>query len=137
MKCFLSIDSFLRFKEALATEKTMNGKKSFKRLNKNRPQEITSKRPVKLYREVFHAEKVERIDPRFSNAFGEYKPDYFSKNYEFINDMRENEIKVLEEQMKQEPDSQERNKIKLATQRLVIFRLSYAVWTFYFILIFF
>ena len=35
--------------------------------------------------------------------------------------MRENEIKVLEEQMKQEPDSQERNKIKLATQRLVIF----------------
>ena len=69
---------------------------------------------------VFHTQKVERIDPRFSNAFGEYKPEFFSKSYGFINNMRENEVKTLEEQLKTETDSEERAKIKIVLQRLVI-----------------
>ena len=89
-------------------------------MNKNRPQEVSSKKPTTLFRPVFHTQKVERIDPRFSNAFGEYKPEFFSKSYGFINNMRENEVKTLEEQLKTETDSEEREKIKIVLQRLVI-----------------
>ena len=112
---------FFRFKEALESEKTMSSSKSrtFKRLNKNRPQEVSSKKPASLFRPIFQTQKHERIDPRFSNAFGEYKPDFFSKTYGFINDMRENETKILEERLKEETDSEERTKIKIALQRLV------------------
>jgi ribosomal RNA-processing protein 36 len=67
---------------------------SFKRLNKNRPQEVTSKKPVSSYRQVFQTQKRELIDPRFNSAFGEYKPENFRKSYGFIKDMRENEKKV-------------------------------------------
>ncbi len=59
-----------------------------------RPQEISSKKPVPFYRNVFQAKKREIIDPRFSSAFGEYKPDVFRKSYGFVNDMRQREKEV-------------------------------------------
>lgn len=86
---------YSRFKEVVNTEKNFDGKsKLFKRLNKNRPQELSSKRPVSTYRQVFQATKKESIDPRFNSAFGEYKPEFFRKSYSFINDIRTNEKKV-------------------------------------------
>lgn len=97
-----------------------NGKgKSFKRLNKNRPQEVSSKKPASVFRPVFQTQKIERIDPRFSNAFGEYKPEFFTKSYGFIDEMRENEVKLLDQQFKDETDPEEKAKIKIAIQRLV------------------
>lgn len=68
--------------------------KSFGRLNKNRPRELTSKRPVSSLRSIVPVKKQEFIDPRFSSAFGEYKPDLFRKSYGFINDIRMNETDV-------------------------------------------
>jgi ribosomal RNA-processing protein 36 len=70
---------------------------SYKRLNKNRPREMSSKRPVTTLRQVFSDKKVKKrevVDPRFEAAYGEYEPDFFRKNYAFINDIRKNEKEV-------------------------------------------
>ena len=39
--------------------------------------------------------KKESIDPRFSSAFGEYRPEAFRKQYGFINDLRLKEKQVI------------------------------------------
>ncbi|CAF0924401.1 unnamed protein product [Brachionus calyciflorus] len=92
--------------------------KTFKRLNKNRPQELSSKKPVPVLRNVFQAKKKEFIDPRFNPALGEYKPEVFRKRFGFINEMRENERKMLQEELKKEEDPVRRDQIKAALTRL-------------------
>ncbi len=70
---------------------------SFKRLNKNRPREMSSKRPVSTFRPIFSQKSVKKhksVDPRFDTKFGEYQPDFFRKNYSFVNDIRKNEKDV-------------------------------------------
>lgn len=71
---------------------------SFQILNEKtkRPIEMSSKKPVSTFRNVFNVKKNPRstIDPRFNPAMGEYKPELFRKNYSFVNDMRKNELKV-------------------------------------------
>ena len=59
-----------------------------------RPQELSSKRPVSTFRNIFQAKKREVIDPRFNSAFGEYKPEFFRKRYGFINEMRQRDKEV-------------------------------------------
>ena len=69
--------------------------KSFKRLNHNRPREISSKKPVTMFRNIFQVRKQEFVDPRFSAAMGEYRPEVFRKQYSFVTDMRKREIEVI------------------------------------------
>ena len=103
-----------------STELENPNNKTFKRLNKNRfiilincflllffsklirvrlmrrPQELSSKKPVSVFRNVFQVKKnQEPIDPRFNSAFGEYKPEFFRKRYSFINDLRMREKEVF------------------------------------------
>ena len=47
-------------------------KKIFKRDNKNRPKEVSSKMKPKRVREVVHVTKVRTRDPRFEDLCGEY-----------------------------------------------------------------
>ncbi len=80
-------------------EKTSNANNSgkpgqFKRLNHNRPREISSKKPVSKFRNIFQVKKQELIDPRFSAAMGEYRPEVFRKQYGFVNDMRKRDLDV-------------------------------------------
>ncbi len=100
------------------TQNDSNKLKTFTRLNKNRPQELSSKRPVSTFRNILPVKKQEFIDPRFSSAFGEYKPDRFRKSYSFINDMRMKEKEALSLELKQEEDAERREAIKSALSRL-------------------
>lgn len=84
-----------KFKEVMQEKSTQGEVKNFKRLNKNRPQELTSKKPVSIFRNVFQVSKKEYIDPRFNPAIGEYKPEVFRKSYGFVNEMRLNEKQVF------------------------------------------
>lgn len=84
-----------KFKEVMQEKSTPGEVKNFKRLNKNRPQELTSKKPVSTFRNIFQVDKKERIDPRFNQAIGIYKPEVFRKRYGFVNDMRLNEKQVF------------------------------------------
>lgn len=95
-----------KFKEVMSQESKQTPEsekeapKLFTRLNKNRPQEISSKKRVSIHRNVFQAKKREPIDPRFSQAIGEYKPEVFRKRYGFINDMRKSEKEVQTSRIK-------------------------------------
>jgi hypothetical protein len=68
--------------------------KSFKRANKNRPRELSSKKPVSIFRNIFETKKRESIDPRFNSAFGDYNPNVFRKTYGFLHEMRLKEKEV-------------------------------------------
>ncbi len=61
---------------------------STKRANKNRPREITSKRPVGRFREVLQVRKKTTRDPRFDHASGKLNEDLFKKAYAFLDDVK-------------------------------------------------
>uniref|UniRef100_A0A8C9XUF7 rRNA biogenesis protein RRP36 n=1 Tax=Sander lucioperca TaxID=283035 RepID=A0A8C9XUF7_SANLU len=65
-----------------------------KRLNKNRPMEISAKRPAPFLRQVVSVKKPTLRDPRFDDLSGEYKPEIFESTYKFINDIRGREKEV-------------------------------------------
>ncbi|KAH7302668.1 hypothetical protein KP509_23G082000 [Ceratopteris richardii] len=64
-----------------------HGKKAVsKRANKNRPVEISSKKPVSRFREVIQAPKKIVRDPRFENLCGSYEESKFKASYKFLYD---------------------------------------------------
>lgn len=97
-------------------------KSDFKRLNKNRPREMSSKRPVPLIggeeRQLGKNETLIR-DPRFDEKCGDYNSKVFKENYSFINDIRQNEIDELKEKLNSATiNDDEKSKIKFLIQRL-------------------
>jgi len=60
--------------------------KKFKRENKNRPVEQSSKKPVPRLREVIEVRNSRPMDPRFDDMAGKYKDEVFKKRYSFIFD---------------------------------------------------
>ncbi|RHY41776.1 hypothetical protein DYB38_006793 [Aphanomyces astaci] len=71
-----------------------------KRANKNRPREITSKRPVGRFREVLQVRKKTTRDPRFDHASGKLNEDLFKKSYAFLDDIKEAELQEAKKQLK-------------------------------------
>ncbi|KAL2902335.1 Ribosomal RNA processing protein 36-like protein [Bienertia sinuspersici] len=55
-----------------------------KRANKNRPMEVSCKKPVSRYREVVQAPKKVSCDPRFESLCGTFDEEGFKKRYSFI-----------------------------------------------------
>ncbi|XP_023218773.1 ribosomal RNA processing protein 36 homolog [Centruroides sculpturatus] len=87
-------------------------KKEFKRENKNRPREISSKKPVGMARDVFGIKKKKIRDPRFDDLSGEYNESLFQESYSFLNEMQQKEKMELKKQLKKETDERKRMKIK-------------------------
>ncbi|XP_070577301.1 ribosomal RNA processing protein 36 homolog isoform X2 [Ptychodera flava] len=79
-------------------------KKKFKRENKNRPREISSKVRVPRLREVVTVQKQVRRDPRFDDLSGEYKEELFDKGYSFVADIRKREKRKVEQAHKKATD---------------------------------
>eukprot|EP00250_Pteridium_aquilinum_P024696 c29465_g1_i1 orf=99-806(+) len=57
-----------------------------KRANKNRPAEMSSKKPVSRFREVIQAPKRVIRDPRFESLCGSYEESKFKTSYSFLYD---------------------------------------------------
>ncbi|XP_050487745.1 ribosomal RNA processing protein 36 homolog [Bombus huntii] len=106
------------YKEALFGPRKVNKKTEFKRENKNRPREISSKKPVSRFREVVQVKNYIPRDPRFDSLCGTYDPKKFKRNYMFINDIKENDIKELKKKLVESRDPKEKKKIKYLIQRL-------------------
>ncbi|KAK9465626.1 hypothetical protein V1512DRAFT_292294, partial [Lipomyces arxii] len=68
----------------------------YKRASKHAPQEISAKKAVPWLRQVVDVPKIERRDPRFENLAGKFDDTQFRKNYAFLNEYREQEMKDLE-----------------------------------------
>ncbi|XP_037963644.2 ribosomal RNA processing protein 36 homolog [Plutella xylostella] len=111
------------YKEALfgSNKKEKDEKpKVFKRENKNRPREMSSKKPVSMIREVptkiVHKKEVR--DPRFDSLCGEFDKKQFSQDYSFLSDLRLNDIKSIRAELKQTDDPEREIKLRRLLQRL-------------------
>ncbi|XP_033948969.1 ribosomal RNA processing protein 36 homolog [Pseudochaenichthys georgianus] len=84
-----------------------------KRLNKNRPMEISAKRRAPFLRKVVSAKKPTSRDPRFDDLSGEYKPEIFVETYKFINDIKLREKEIVKKQLKRIKPTNVQKKEKL------------------------
>jgi len=92
-------------------------KQEFKRADKNRPREMSSKIKVPAYEKVKQVNKPERRDPRFDPLCGEFDKKSFRRQYGFLKDFKNKELVVLKEQLK-DAQGEERSKIKYLIQRM-------------------
>ncbi|XP_071868839.1 ribosomal RNA processing protein 36 homolog [Bombus fervidus] len=106
------------YKEALFGPRKVYKKTEFKRENKNRPREISSKKPVPRFRKLVQVKKFIPRDPRFDSLCGTYDPKRFKRNYSFINEIKENDIKELKKELTKSKDPKKIKKIKYLIQRL-------------------
>ncbi|KAF1394422.1 hypothetical protein PFLUV_G00000110 [Perca fluviatilis] len=90
-----------------------------KRLNKNRPMEISAKRPAPFLRQVVSVKKPTLRDPRFDDLSGEYKPEIFESTYKFINEIRGREKEIVQKQLKRtKKDNKKKEKLQFLLKRM-------------------
>ncbi|XP_060825998.1 ribosomal RNA processing protein 36 homolog [Bombus pascuorum] len=106
------------YKEALFGPRKVNTKTKFKRENKNRPREMSSKKPISRFREVVQVKKYIPRDPRFDSLCGTYDQKRFKRDYSFINKIKEDDIKELKKELTESKDPKKTKKIKYLIQRL-------------------
>jgi len=125
----MSFEDLQKLKEKIGTKvynETIFGKKNkkkierteFKRENKNRPREISAKKPILRYKELIPVKKVVYRDPRFDSLCGTFNEKAFKHSYAFINKLRENDLKTLQKELKEATDLKAIKKIKYLIQRL-------------------
>ncbi|XP_065563072.1 ribosomal RNA processing protein 36 homolog [Artemia franciscana] len=105
------------FAEAVYSKKRQNGGEISHRVNKNRPREVSSKIPPSKWKKE-KVVKQEKRDPRFDIRCGEFSRHHFKKQYEFVNDLRSEELRKLKEEFGVETDIKRKAKIKYLIQRL-------------------
>lgn len=128
--CFEDLQKLKNEMGAKLYNKTVYGTKKpqtdFKRANKNRPREISSKRPLKLGNNnnnsaavavTVKKQEVPR-DPRFDPLCGEFDKATFTKNYNFINDLRKREKNQLEKELNTAKEIDKKKNLKHVIQRL-------------------
>ncbi|CAD6192337.1 unnamed protein product [Caenorhabditis auriculariae] len=74
------------------------------KLGQHRPKEISSKRPVSAFREIYgqhEMKKKKKWDPRFDSRAGDFKEQCFDDNYGFLNEIRGEERTELIAEMDQ------------------------------------
>lgn len=121
----MSFEDLYKLKEKLGTKiynQTIFGNKSkkkteFKRENKNRPREMSAKKPVSRFRESVSVKKIIARDPRFDSLCGTFDEKAFKHSYAFINDLRENDLETLRNELKEATDLKTKRNIKYLIQR--------------------
>ena len=122
----MSFEELQKLKEKLGTKvyneamfgKTRVKRKTFKRENKNRPREMSSKKPVSVFREVIPVKKTAPRDPRFDSLCGNFNEKAFKASYNFLSKYRSEELKQLREEFKSTSDSERKSQIKYLIQRM-------------------
>lgn len=126
----MSFEDLQKLKEKLGTKvynESIFGKRNkkrltettkFKRDNKNRPREISSKKPTPICKELTQVKKFAARDPRFDSLCGTFNEKAFKHSYSFINQLRENDLVKLKKELKETTDLKTVKKIKYLIQRL-------------------
>ncbi|XP_059613795.1 ribosomal RNA processing protein 36 homolog [Phlebotomus argentipes] len=91
-------------------------KQGFKRENKNRPREMSFRKPIHSKKQK--ATSTTSRDPRFDEKCGEFSRSEFKKRYSFVEDMRAQELAELKANLKKTEDPEEKLKLKHVIQRL-------------------
>jgi len=87
--------------------------KKFKRDNKNRPREISSKVGVNRIRQVVPVKRKQKRDPRFENLCGELNEEFWKKDYSFLREMAKEEETTMKEKLKSNKNITEAQKEKM------------------------
>lgn len=131
----MSFEDLIKLKEKLGSRlynETVFGKKDrveskvkqeFKRENKNRPREMSAKRPVPLLGNEIFKSKIKQEaatirDPRFDPNCGEFDANKFKENFGFVADIKEKELVELKCRVKESSDPKEIKKLKYLIQRM-------------------
>ncbi|XP_034177021.1 ribosomal RNA processing protein 36 homolog [Osmia lignaria lignaria] len=122
----MSFEDLQKLKEKLGTKiykEALFGpgkvrKIEFKRENKNRPREMSAKKPVSRFREAVHVKKSIPRDPRFDSLCGTFDQKVFKKTYGFLGEMKKNDLAALKKQLKETEDPKIIKKVKYLIQRL-------------------
>lgn len=87
--------------------------------NDDRPIELPiSKRPVWKTRYENSSNGHNSRDPRFDTRCGEFKQELFAKNYQFINDLQQQELDTLKKALKKTKDGQKKHEIQAAMVKI-------------------
>ncbi|XP_043255085.1 ribosomal RNA processing protein 36 homolog [Colletes gigas] len=122
----MSFEDLQKLKEKLGTKvynEALFGPKKvrkvvFKRVNKNRPREMSAKKPVSRFREVVYVKKNIPRDPRFDSLCGNFDQTKFKKAYGFLTDVKQNDLEKLKKQLNETEDPKMIKKIKYLIERL-------------------
>ncbi|KAK9884133.1 hypothetical protein WA026_005084 [Henosepilachna vigintioctopunctata] len=107
------------YNETLFATKTKKQNINFKRENKNRPREISSKIRPKLKQAPALTKKTAiPRDPRFDSLCGEYDEKTFKSNYKFVNDIKRKERKELYKELQITTDPERKQQIQYLMQRI-------------------
>ncbi|KAG0637718.1 rRNA biogenesis protein RRP36 [Tuber brumale] len=106
----------LKESQGIKPPKPRKTREELKRSSKHAPQEISSKRAVTRRREaiapIIPVAQAAR-DPRFDTAVkGVYDEKVFKKNYSFLDDYREDEMKALKQEIFKSKDEQKKERLK-------------------------
>lgn len=112
-----------KFDTALQQAKARTGgeKRRLKRENKNRPREVSSKKPVSRFREVIPANKRQREqsrDPRFDEKAGSFNEDLFKKSYSFLEEMRSEEKQLVEREARRTRNPERKTQLHHLLQQM-------------------
>uniref|UniRef100_A0A3P9L6U6 rRNA biogenesis protein RRP36 n=1 Tax=Oryzias latipes TaxID=8090 RepID=A0A3P9L6U6_ORYLA len=89
-----------------------------KRLNKNRPMEVSAKKPAPFLRQIVPIKKPVVRDPRFDDLSGEYKPEIYEQTYKFINDIKHREKEIIQKKLKKTKKNNQKEKLQFLLKRL-------------------
>ncbi|XP_064623034.1 ribosomal RNA processing protein 36 homolog [Lineus longissimus] len=93
-------------------------KRIFKRANKNRPMEMSSKAPVRRYRQMQAKKAKVTRDPRFDDLSGTYNENLFKRSYGFIDDIKAKEKEKIQKKLKKEKDPDKVVNMKYLVNRM-------------------
>lgn len=91
---------------------------SHKRENKNRPREMSSKKPVSRLRQVIPVKKRMTRDPRFDELSGTFNQEKFEKVYSFLDEVKANEKKQLQKELKKTKQPERKQQLDSLLKRM-------------------
>ncbi len=86
--------------------------RDFSRPSKHAPAEMSSKKAVSRKREIVPTIKREYRDPRFEGLSGVLDETKIRKTYAFLEDYREDEMKLLKEEIRKSQDAERKETLK-------------------------
>ncbi|XP_032231357.2 ribosomal RNA processing protein 36 homolog isoform X2 [Nematostella vectensis] len=81
------------------------------KIGSKKPQELSSKQRVPKLRKVVQVKKKMGRDPRFDDLSGKFNEDLFRKSYSFVNDIRVEEKKSVEKELKKTKNAEKRKNL--------------------------
>lgn len=95
-----------------------NKQRKFKRDNKNKPREMSSRRPVSRFRHIVPVKKSAARDPRFGQRSGKFNPAMFKKAYSFIDEMKVKEKAMVEKELRKTKNPERKSQLHKLLQKM-------------------